>query len=181
MAKQKKSKKAKEITTENLYTVEKILSKRIVNGKVLYYLKWLGYPESENTWEPEENLECPSLIYDFEKQRVLKSGANSEGKECQKESKDCERLATASRTLHCTGRKKKPVDRELKVVSTSSRTSGNSLASSLTSATKVTDSAESLQSGFVQGWEAEMILGATQYCGHRLFLIKWFVCLHSDN
>lgn len=49
------------------YLVEKIERKRIVNGCTQYYLKWKGYPRSENTWEPVEHLYCYELIAEFEK------------------------------------------------------------------------------------------------------------------
>lgn len=53
------AKKAKSSTS---YIVEKIVDKRTV-----YWIKWLGYPNSENTWEPIENLKsCPEMVEAFE-------------------------------------------------------------------------------------------------------------------
>ena len=53
---------------EDEFVVEKILDmKRDKNGKRLVYIKWKGYPESENSWEPEENcLGAIDLIKEFE-------------------------------------------------------------------------------------------------------------------
>jgi hypothetical protein len=48
------------------YTVEAIRSKRKTkSGTYEYFIKWAGYPESDNTWEPLENLKCPELIQQF--------------------------------------------------------------------------------------------------------------------
>lgn len=30
-----------------------------------YLVKWEGYPESDNTWEPADNLKCPELVQKF--------------------------------------------------------------------------------------------------------------------
>jgi len=52
---------------EQDYIVEKILDKRIKSNKVQYFLKWKGYPDTDNTWEPVDHLEdCKDLIREFE-------------------------------------------------------------------------------------------------------------------
>lgn len=41
------------------YVVERICDKKIKDGVVYYYIKWEGYPDEENSWEPVENCVSP--------------------------------------------------------------------------------------------------------------------------
>ncbi|PPQ95658.1 hypothetical protein CVT26_008687 [Gymnopilus dilepis] len=86
MGKRKKAKKAKEEESEG-FPVEVITKARVVpvddddvdevssktkekrrhqDAKWEYYVKWAGYGEDQNSWEPEENLEsCERLLASF--------------------------------------------------------------------------------------------------------------------
>ena len=52
--------------TAEEYEVESILDKRIVKGETKYLVRWKGWPEEYDKWEPEENLEgAPDLLKEF--------------------------------------------------------------------------------------------------------------------
>jgi len=54
------------------FEVEEIRDKRSgKRGKVEYLIKWKGYAEIENTWEPAENLQCYGMIAEFEEKYKL--------------------------------------------------------------------------------------------------------------
>ena len=45
-----------EIGDEIEYEVEKVLGKKKIQGRDHYLIKWKGYSNEDNTWEPSENL-----------------------------------------------------------------------------------------------------------------------------
>jgi len=55
-----------DLVQEEEYCVETILGKRTRHSKTEYFLKWIGYSEDDNTWEPVEHLDCKELIEEFE-------------------------------------------------------------------------------------------------------------------
>ncbi|KAL6640877.1 hypothetical protein ACP70R_019058 [Stipagrostis hirtigluma subsp. patula] len=53
---------------EGFYEIEAIRRRRLRKGKLQYLVKWRGWPESANTWEPFENLKaCSDIVDAFEK------------------------------------------------------------------------------------------------------------------
>ena len=57
------------IDNEEQYEVEAIRSHRY-HGKrkqLQYLVKWKGYPESDNTWEPADHLQAPDLLKAYHK------------------------------------------------------------------------------------------------------------------
>ncbi|KAJ7961813.1 Chromo domain-containing protein LHP1 [Quillaja saponaria] len=58
---------------EGFYEIEAIRRKRVRKSVLQYLIKWRGWPEAANTWEPLENLQgCSDFVEAFEES--LKSG-----------------------------------------------------------------------------------------------------------
>jgi hypothetical protein len=47
--------------TEHDYPVEKVLGRKLVDGKEHFYIHWKGYPAEDDSWEPRENLSAETL------------------------------------------------------------------------------------------------------------------------
>ncbi|KAI9189639.1 Chromobox protein 1 [Blastocladiella emersonii ATCC 22665] len=61
---------------DETFEVEEIVNhKKQKNGKILFYLKWKGFSDDDNTWELEDQLDCPDLV----KAYLEKNGLDSKG------------------------------------------------------------------------------------------------------
>jgi len=66
------------VENELEYEVEEILDSRLIRNRLLYLVKWKGYPVSENSWEPVSHLaNCKDLIASFHQQYPEKPSASS--------------------------------------------------------------------------------------------------------
>ena len=53
-------------SNDNIYIVENLLKKRSRRGKTEYLVKWVGWSEQHNSWEPRNNILDKKLIEEFE-------------------------------------------------------------------------------------------------------------------
>lgn len=129
--------------------VEKIIRRRISNGRVEYFLKWEGYTDADNTWEPEDNLDCPELIKDFN----IKNAHLTEDTE----------------EVHCEIMPKEEMtDQETEIACLQSQQQTDS--SVLQPNVELSDTTSLLAS---DQEEPECIIGSTDRRGELMFLVKW--------
>jgi hypothetical protein len=135
-----------------VYVVENVVEKRIKKGKVMYLIKWEGYSSEHNTWELEENCNCPELIEQFEKSRSHEKSGGTDLILSNKKERVVSKTAAA----------------EFK-----EQTTMESKGASRNSTQPDPPSLPAKKTGFDRGLQPEKILGATEQNGKLIFLMKW--------
>ncbi|UJR15652.1 hypothetical protein I4U23_002588 [Adineta vaga] len=134
------------------FVVDRIVNHRFRNGRKEYLLAWKGYPEEENTWEPEHNLDCPDLIENYENH-----------------------LAQKSRFTHepSTSLKRKPSVDQVPLQNKRGRPPNDSLAHRNYPKQPISSIHSDESSAFDRGLDPEKILGATDATGELMLLVQW--------
>ncbi|KAG1940003.1 chromobox protein homolog 3b isoform X1 [Pimephales promelas] len=152
-----KNRKAEETTVVQEFAVEKIIRRRVNDGKVEYYLKWKGFTDNsisaENTWEPEDNMDCPELIEEFLRNLAVSGETDQEG--CQ--SLDHEFQPKQELTELDADTAHQQLQEEL-------IERGNE---------EVGDHSAEIPAGQSSHPEPDRIIGCTDQQGEMMFLIKW--------
>jgi chromobox protein 5 len=151
-----------EVLDEAEFIVEKILDRKLVNGEVHYFLKWKGFDETENTWEPEMNLDCPELIADFHKRSKAQSKKSSNGPVVENNS------TTNNNNNNNNNNNTNTISNKR-----STRDSTDQQQQQQESSDSSKKSKRANDFGYGRGLEIEKILGATDVYGELMFLIKW--------
>ncbi|XP_013873831.1 chromobox protein homolog 5 [Austrofundulus limnaeus] len=156
----KKSREEESSSDEEEYVVEKVLDRRVVKGRVEFYLKWKGYSDKHNTWEPEKNLDCPELISEFMK--TYKKGSSAAATPSSGGSKTS--TSSSGRSKDSSSSKKRVSEEEEEEEDEEEGASKSK---------KKKEDEILVARGFERGLEPEKIIGATDSCGDLMFLMKW--------
>ena len=143
---------------EIVYEVEYIENDRMNNGKKEYYVKWRNFPVSDNTWEPEENLDCANIIKNYEDAKLdgLFDPAVNNAQKSQP-------VLSTNHQLNEILQRKKPF----------TSISGNihSVKQQNIDSNKPENSNDPV--GFARGLKPEKIVGSTDSEGKLYYLLKW--------
>jgi hypothetical protein len=56
---------------ENIFEIEEILDHKIETKKYMFYVKWKGYSEKENSWVKEVDFKQKEIIIDYFKDKKI--------------------------------------------------------------------------------------------------------------
>ncbi|GLV42373.1 Heterochromatin Protein 1b [Carabus blaptoides fortunei] len=181
MSKKSKDSEPQGSESEEEYSVEKILDKRIKDGKVEYFLKWKGYSHEDNTWEPEDNLDCPDLISAFEearkKKEERKGGPSSRKRKASVSSEDTDKTEKPAKEEkkkeNEKSKKTKKDDKDKKDKDKDKETELKKDKEQDGKKNSDKNKDEKKVEGFERNLDPERIIGASDTSGQLMFLMKW--------
>lgn len=156
---------------EDFYNVEEIRARRINSstGVLEYLIKWENYPETANTWEPSDNLNCPDALKRFEEREKEKE------KEKQKKKRNLGRASQVRNSTNGLPITPKKIRKDPLIIEEDSDSTTNEPTVSKENNDKpVEEPILSCPRGFDRGLPIESILGACTDGDERLwFFLKW--------
>ncbi|XP_030380552.1 heterochromatin protein 1 isoform X1 [Scaptodrosophila lebanonensis] len=166
---------------EEEFAVEKILDRRVRKGKVEYFLKWKGYADTENTWEPEGNLDCQDLIQQYELSRKdeEKGKEKKERPSSSAKTKESGRTSTSANAPGVKRKSEEPCKNKNSTMRNANFLQIFCISVSVPKSKRTeveSDSSDMIPpgcTGFDRGLEAEKILGASDNNGRLTFLIQF--------
>ena len=69
--------KVEDVPVDEIYNVESIVDHKEENGNFLYRVRWTGYEEEDDTWEPPQNFGDPTFVTKYWKRRGLNDGGKT--------------------------------------------------------------------------------------------------------
>ncbi|KAK9513681.1 hypothetical protein VZT92_027196 [Zoarces viviparus] len=142
-----KQRKTEETPVVQEFVVDTIIRRRVFNGRVEYFLKWKGFTDAENTWEPEDNLDCPELIEEF--LRNTHFYERNEEDQTQQELIPKEEMTEQETEISCMQ------------------------AHTVQSDSEPNDTQSDTPTNLSTYLEPECIIGSTDRQGELMFLVKW--------
>lgn len=62
-----------EFSDSEEFEVDRVLAEKTVRGEKFYLLSWLGYPEDKHTWEPEDHIQNPEILENWDERKRLEA------------------------------------------------------------------------------------------------------------
>ncbi|XP_039451342.1 heterochromatin protein 1-like [Culex pipiens pallens] len=149
------------MASEPEFVVERVVAKRIRRGKAQYQIKWKGCDDSENTWEPEENLNCQDLLEKFAREEGEKRASRGKRQSSADSNSNMDRAGEDV--------EKAPPKRQSRPRASKSLAPEDTASPPVVPAAKRTKA----KNGFEKGHVAEKLEGVTEEGGERLFLVRY--------
>lgn len=180
--------------TSDVYDVEKILDKRVhKNGTIKYFIKWKNFEDKHNSWEPSDNMKCPTIVAQFEaeyqerklreeKEKLLARTSTSAAKRSRfhsvQNTENKENIKTEAKKMRTTFNSRSSLDSSSRVLqNTVNQRVKAEKAQNEPNESKSLEAEDVLSIGFLdkisKGKKPEKIFGGLK-AGHELvFLVKW--------